>query len=104
MPEPDLRLAVLFVWGGGTVIAYGAVLARRIHAYRIHHDTRSIRELLAGVGLFLTALASCLAMVVVLFGDSGTSIRGHLVALALGAFFGSGLIMASETRSEDGHE
>lgn len=104
MAEFDLRLAVLFVWGGGTVAAYGSVLARRVHAYRVHHDTRSRREVLAGFGLFLTALASCLAIVAVLFGEAGTSIRGGLSAIALGAFFGAGVIMASEVRSEDGHE
>lgn len=104
MLDVDLRLAVLFVWGGGTVVSYGAVLARRVHAFRVHGDVRSRRELLAGFGLFLTALASALAVVVVLFGESGTGVRGWFTAIALGAFFGAGVIMASEVRSEDGHE
>lgn len=104
MPDLDLRLAVLFVWGGGTVGAYGSVLWRRMHAFQVHHDTRSRRELLAGFGLFLTALCAALAVVVVLFGEAGTGIRGWFSAIALGAFFGAGLVMASEVRSEDHHE
>lgn len=90
----------MFVWGGGTVAAYGSVLTRRVHAFRVHHDVRSRRELLAGFGLFMTALAAALAVVVVLFGEAGTGLRGWFSAIALGAFFGAGVVMASELRSE----
>lgn len=101
MPDLDLKLVVLFVWGGGTVASYGSVLVRRVRAFRIHRDIRSRRELLAGFGLFLTSLASCMAVVFVLFGEAGTGIRGWFSAIALGAYFGAGLVMASEVRSED---
>lgn len=97
----DGRLIVLLIWGGGTVLAYGVVLSKRRFAFRLHHDRRSKRELLAGSALFLTALCSALAIVFVLFGQPGTGIRGLVTAIALGAFTGAGIVMASEDPTED---
>ena len=96
----DWRLVVLLVWGGGTIWAYGDVLINRFHVNRTHHDTRSRRELMSGISLFLTALASGIAIAFVLFGPGGTGVRAFAGALALGAFFGNGLVMRGEKHSE----
>lgn len=94
------RLVMLLVWGGGTVVAYGTVFVHRLRSWHLHRDTRSTRELVSSFGLLLTALGAALAIGVVLLGPEGTGIRGWFVALALGAFFAAGIVMASETKSE----
>lgn len=96
----DLRLVSYLVWGVGTVLVYGIVLRKRRRSYRLHHDARAWRDLLEAVALFITALASLLAVTLVLFGPGGQGIRGLFVAMALGAYSAAGLVMASETPSE----
>jgi len=95
MPDIDVRLAVLLVWGGGTVAVWGAVLARSIRSHRIHHDARSRRELLAMSALFLTALAAGLAVALALFGPDGVGLRSFSTTLALGAYLGAGIVLLS---------
>lgn len=100
LPDVDLRLAVLLVWGGGTVFVYGRVLRGRYRSFSLHRDERSRRELMASFALFLTALCSCLAVGFVLFGQAGTGIRAFSTAVALGAFFAAGIVMSSESKAE----
>jgi hypothetical protein len=94
------RLVMLLIWGGGTVVAYGTVFVHRLRSWHLHRDARSTRELVSAFGLLLTSLGAALAIGVVLLGPPGSDIRGWFVALALGAFFAAGIVMASETKSD----
>ena len=95
--DADFRVLTYIVWGIGTTLVYGYVLLRRMRAFRRRNDKRSRRELLTGIGLFLTAFASNLAVLVVLFArEAGQDARSFFVALALGAFFAVGVNMATE--------
>lgn len=91
-----LRLALVIFWGGGTLWFYGQVLAKRLRSWRLHHDKRSKRDLIAGIALFMVALSSSLSILVVLLGAGGTGIRGFFAAISLGAFLAAGIVMASE--------
>ena len=95
MPALDVRLIVLLIWGGGTVLVWGGVLRRSIQSHRIHHDARSRRELIAMSALFLVALASGVAVALALFGTAGTGIRSFATTVALGAFLGAGIVLLS---------
>jgi hypothetical protein len=101
MSEDEFRrVLMLLVWGGGTVAAYGLVFVHRLRSWHLHRDTRSTRELVSSLGLLLTSVGAALATGMVLLGPTGTGIRGWFVALALGAFFAAGIVMASETKSD----
>lgn len=91
----DTRFLAYCVWGIGTVLVYGMVLVRRRRLWKSRHDLRARRDLVAASSLFLTALFSSAAIFAVLFGQNGTGIRGFMAALALGAFFAAGLVMAT---------
>lgn len=90
----DTRFVAYAVWGLGTVLLYTVVLIRARRAYTKRRDRRARRDLIGSFALFITALASFLAITGVLWGPVGTGIRGFLVALALGAFFAAGIVMA----------
>lgn len=103
MSDIDTRLAVLLLWGGGAILFASVMLVRRWRRFRLHrndrrqairHDVR--RDMMSGLGLFITAFAAAAATAMVLFGDNGQGLRGFFVALALGAFIGSLLVMATE--------
>jgi hypothetical protein len=66
------------------------------------NDARSRREALEAFGLFLTAVGAAFAILIALFGEAGTGVRGFLTALALGAFVATGFIMATDRDGEDG--
>jgi hypothetical protein len=91
----DTRFVAFLVWGVGTVLVYGFVLFDRIQRWHHWRDARSLRSMLTAVGLFLTALGAGLSIGFALFGDNVTGIRGLLTATSLGAFFATGLIMAT---------
>jgi hypothetical protein len=93
----DTRLGAYLIWGVGTVIVYSIVLWRAHRSWKRLPDRRARRDLIASFALFLTALASFLAITAVLFGTPGSGLRGFAVAMALGGFFGAGLILASPT-------
>jgi hypothetical protein len=97
----DVRLLMYLGWGGATVTTWAYVLYRRVHAWRLHHDARSQRELLIALSLFLTSLATLLSFTMVFFGSHGTDLRNLLVALALGAFTGAGIVSATEPEEPD---
>jgi hypothetical protein len=94
----DTRFLAFLVWGAGTVIVYGIVLYDRVKSWHYWRDERSLRSMLTAVGLFMTALGAGSATALVLFGESGSGIRGLFVAISLGAFFATGLIMATNRR------
>jgi hypothetical protein len=95
----DTRLLAYLLWGVGTTLVYGIVLRGRYRAFRVRLDPRARRELMVAFGLFLTALMANLAILLVLFGTPGTGIRGFAVAVALGAFAATGLVMATDEDS-----
>lgn len=105
MTELDTRWIAYILWGVGTVVVYGVVLYRRQGLYVRFPDRRSRRDLMEAVVLFIVALASFLAITMVLWGEPGTGIRGMLVAVALGAYTGAGVIMLSDQpgKDADGH-
>lgn len=90
------RLLFFGVWGLGVVLAFSIVLWCRWKIWRHHHDKRSFRDFLEGAALWLVAFGASAAVgSVVLYPDLST-IRGFLNSLALGAFFGAGVIMAGD--------
>lgn len=91
----DTRFVAFLVWGVGTVLVWGIVLFRRYVSYRLHRDSRARRDLSSGFGLFLTALAAAGSIAFVLFGPAGSGLRGMMTAISLGAFFATGLVMAT---------
>jgi hypothetical protein len=91
----DTRFIAFLVWGVGTVLVYGFVLYDRIQRFHQWRDARSLRSMLTAVGLFITALGAGIAIALVLFGQPGSGIRGLAVSMSLGAFFATGLIMAT---------
>lgn len=93
---PDNRFVFLAIWGFGVVFVYGRVLRRRHRRWDRDRTARSYRDLLGAVGLFIVAVASGASIVTILFGPTGTGIRGFAVALALGAFVAAGLVMDDE--------
>lgn len=101
MTELDTRVAVLLLWGGGTVLVYAIVLGQRIASWRVHRDRRARRDVMSGFALFLTALGSGAAVAFVLFGDAGQGARGVATAVALGAFTGAGLVLVSEDATDE---
>jgi hypothetical protein len=101
MQPLDTRLAAYLVWGVGTLMVYGWVLRRRYQVFRVRPDRRSRRELAAAIALFLVSLAASLAVTFVLFGETGTGIRGLMSAIALGAFTGAGVVMAGEAPPDE---
>lgn len=94
----DSRFLTYVLWGLGTTLVYGIVLIRKGRAFRKIRDSRSIRELASSFGLFLTAFAANIAILAVLFGDT-RSVRGFFIAIALGAFFATGVVMATDGSS-----
>lgn len=97
----DSRVVAFAVWGLGAVGVFGVNLAREIRAYHWHHDARASRDLLVAAGLFITALGAAASVWLVLFGQPGTDIRRFVVSVALGSFFGVGVVMATAQRMPD---
>lgn len=92
----DTRLLAYLVWGIGTTVVYAIVMDGSYRDYIVQRDKRSRRELFEDVGLFGTAICSNLAIVVVLFVEQGSDWSRFLVALALGAFSGVGVLKLTE--------
>ena len=97
------RLFVYLLWGFGTVLIFGVVLFRRWLRFQHHRRDRrkAVRrdvrkDMMSGGALFLTALGAAAGIAFVLFGEAGSGPRSFAIALALGAFTGAGLVMATE--------
>jgi Ni/Fe-hydrogenase subunit HybB-like protein len=93
----DTKLLFYGIWGIGVILVYGVVLLRTRQRWKVRRDKRAQRDLIAAVALFLAALAASLAIFMVLFGPLGVGVRGFFSALALGAFFAAGLVMATDS-------
>ena len=99
----DTRLAAFLVWGTGTLVIYAVVFVRRFHRFVVHRRDRRRRvrrdvrqDVMSGFALLMVSFGSAAATALVLFGETGSSLRGFFVALALGAFTGAGLVMLTE--------
>ena len=90
------RILFFGVWGVGTLIVYGIVIVFRWKIWRHHHDRRSFRDFLEGFALWLVAFGASAAVAAVLLYPDVSTIRGFLNSLALGAFFGAGILMAGD--------
>ena len=90
------RLVFYGAWGLGVLVLYSIVAVRRLRGHRVHHDRRSFRDLLEGVGLWLVSFAASAAVASLVFYPDASQLRGALNAIALGAFVGVGIIMATE--------
>lgn len=93
-------MAVLLIWGGGSVAVWGQVLRHGLRSHRLHRDARSRRELLARFALFIVALGSALAVILAMFGESGSGLRSFATAVALGMFAAAGIVMAMESNRD----
>lgn len=93
------RLLFYGAWGGGVVLLFSIVLIRRIRGHRRHRDRRAFRDLLEAIGLWLVSFAASAAVASLIFFPEGATLRGLLNAIALGAFLGVGVIMATEERA-----
>jgi hypothetical protein len=94
------RWIVYVVWGIGTSIIWGAVLYGAFHEFRKRRDRRARRELLSFTGLFLTALGSSFAILLVLLGEPGQAMRTFVLAFSLGMFTGAGVVMLGSRRGD----
>jgi hypothetical protein len=90
------RLLFFVLWGGGVLVAFSIVLYCRWKLWKSHRDKRSFRDVLEAVGLWLVAAPAASAIGVLLVAPDQTTARGFLNAIALGAFVGVGLIMATD--------
>ena len=93
------RLLFYGLWGGGVLLLFSIVAVRRLRNHRQHRDRRSFRDLLEGIGLWLVSFAASAAVASLVFYPEAASLRGALNAIALGAFVGVGIIMATEERA-----
>ena len=92
----ESRLLFYGVWGVGVLVAFLVVVVCRVYIWRHRHDRRSFRDLLEGSALALVAFGASAATASFAWFPEASTIRGGLTALSLGAFFGAGLIMATD--------
>jgi len=91
-------MGIALVWGIAVVLLYGKSLRRRHRAWQMFPDSRSRRELLSGLALFIAAVASGLSIVVATFGIDGVALRTTFGSIAWGTFTAAGVLYAQETR------
>lgn len=94
------RLLFFGVWGVGVILVYGFVIFARWRIWRHHHDRRSFRDFLEAFALWLVAFGASAAVASVLIYPDASTIRGFLNSLALGAFFGAGVVMATDAAEQ----
>lgn len=98
----DDRIVPFLLWGLGTVGLYTLNLSREVREWVLHRDRRGTRDALIAMCLFICALASCLSVASLLFGVAQDDpLRRALMALALGAFTGVGVVMVTVRKRED---
>ena len=94
------RIFFYAIWGVGVFITFSVVAWYRWRIWRRHHDRRSFRDFLEGSAFWIVAASAATATAsVAIFPDASTG-RGFLTALSLGAFFGAGIIMATDAHSQ----
>ena len=89
------RWLIYVLWGIGTTIVWGVVLADAYGQWKVRQDNRAKRELLAIAALFMTAAGSSVAIAMVLLGEPGSAPRQFVLALSLGMFTGAGVVLLS---------
>lgn len=94
------RFLIFVGWGLASALVWGTVAFGAFERWREHRDRRSKRELLRDGALLITSLGSVVAVLGVLFGESGTTPRAIALAAALGTFLGAGLVSLGLRRSE----
>ncbi len=95
----DWRLIVGIVWGGGTVLVYGRLLAHRWQVNRERHDRRSRRDVMAAVALFFTAVLAGIAAALFLADPRDRDGHAFAAALALGGFMAAGIVMTTTEKA-----
>lgn len=105
----EANLILYLAWGVGVVAVWGRVLYVELRQYlrlpnderrrspqtyeRLsHYKARAFRDLISDFALFLVALASFASLLAFVYAQGVPGARGFLVALALGAFLGAGLV------------
>ena len=94
----NVGMGIALVWGIAVILLYGKGLRRRVRSWKTHGDSRSWRELLSGLALFIAAVASGLSIVVATFGIDGVALRTTFGSIAWGTFTAAGVLYAQETR------
>lgn len=96
-----VRFVLFVLWGVASSAVWAAGLRLSYRAWKRYGDRRSRRELMRDTALAITAVASTLAVLGVLFGEQGGTPRSVALAVALGAFLGAGIIYWTMRRAEE---
>lgn len=97
MFEFETRHLAVMGWAVICIVAYGVVLRRRFHAYRLHRiEGRSSREVIGTLALFLTSLSSGIGTLFWLFWPDVAAGRGFGFGLSMASFAAAGVVLASE--------
>jgi hypothetical protein len=88
------RFLFTAIWGGGVVILAVVIVVVRGALYVKHHDARSFRDFIEGLGFGLVAFFSSFAIATVVIVPEEVELRSFSVLFALGSFFGALLVMA----------
>lgn len=94
------RLIFFGIWGIGVVVVYGIVILLRWKIWRYHHDRRAFRDFLEAFALWLVAFGASAAVAAVVLYPEADTVRGFLNSLALGAFFGAGVVMLTDAHEQ----
>lgn len=99
----DFRLIGYGAWALGSLLAWGAVLHEDIREYRMvrRKDRRSqsaAKEVVSDFALLLVAITSAASIAALLVGQDIPGFRGFMLATALGAFLGAGIVKATFQR------
>jgi hypothetical protein len=84
---------VYVLWGIMTTLVWAGVLADAYGQWKEQRDRRARRELLSTASLFITALGSTAAILMIFFGEPGSAPRQVVLGVALGMFTGAGLVL-----------
>lgn len=95
------RLLFYGIWGVGVLVIYAIVVYKRWLNHMAHHDRRSKRDLIEGIALGIVALAASASVASVIFWPDFLTGRGFLTSVALGGFFATGIIMATEEKAQE---
>lgn len=107
--EDSGRLIVYALWAVGCVVVWGRVFAKALLEYinlpdrerrnRTLPETRldavrarAFREVVSDGALALVGVFAAMSLLTLIVGQEIPGLRGFALALALGAFFGAGLV------------
>ena len=96
----DASIVFFAIWGLGIVVLGTIHLVYRWIEYLDYRDARSVRDLVEAVAIWLVCMASAVSIALsIAFSPSvinGMGLRGFLIALAPGAFFGYMLVKVTD--------